>query len=283
MYEPGLKGGPAVDDPRGVEAALVDAPARRRRLRPRALVAAAAAACAVVVAAIAFFALGSDGTVDRRATQAAPAAAVAPAAPESDYELPPPAPARPKAVGAVGPADAPPDGVTAGSRGGGESRPQTDAEVRAELTSFREHLSTVGTPQGPRAAVRSDGTAVAPHGVPGVVLAVIAAGNEIATKPYKWGGGHGAWKDSGYDCSGSVSFALAGAGLLDAPLNSSGFMRYGKPGRGRWITIYTNPGHMFMVVAGLRFDTSGARGGTRWQAVGGRSYGGFTVRHPPGL
>ena len=124
---------------------------------------------------------------------------------------------------------------------------------------------------------------MAPHGVPGVVLAVIAAGNEIATKPYKWGGGHGAWQDNGYDCSGSVSFALAGAGLLDSPLASGGFMRYGKPGPGRWITIYTNPGHMFMVVAGLRFDTSGANGGTRWQAVGSRSYGGFTVRHPPGL
>jgi cell wall-associated NlpC family hydrolase len=116
-----------------------------------------------------------------------------------------------------------------------------------------------------------------------VVKAVIAAGNEIATKPYKWGGGHGAWRDSGYDCSGSVSFALAGAGLLQAPLNSTGFLTYGDSGPGRWITLYTNHGHMFMVVAGLRFDTSGAQGGTRWQPVDGRSYGGFTVRHPPGL
>jgi hypothetical protein len=115
------------------------------------------------------------------------------------------------------------------------------------------------------------------------VATVIAAGNEIATKPYKWGGGHGAWKDSGYDCSGSVSFALAGAGLLDSPLTSGGLMRYGKPGPGRWITIYANNGHTFMVVAGLRFDTSGAQGGTRWQPPDGRSYAGFTARHPPGL
>jgi hypothetical protein len=115
------------------------------------------------------------------------------------------------------------------------------------------------------------------------VAQVVAAGNEIATKPYKWGGGHGAWKDSGYDCSGSISFALAGAGLLESPLTSGAFMHWGKPGRGRWITILANGGHAFMVVAGLRFDTSGAQGGTRWQPVNGRSYAGFAVRHPPGL
>ena len=88
---------------------------------------------------------------------------------------------------------------------------------------------------------------------------------------------------SGYDCSGSVSFALAGAGLLDRPLASGGFANWGEPGPGEWITIYTNPGHMFMVVAGLRFDTSGrGRAGTRWQRAP-RSVGGFTVRHQPGL
>jgi hypothetical protein len=119
--------------------------------------------------------------------------------------------------------------------------------------------------------------------VPDVVAVVIAAGNEIATKPYKWGGGHGAWSDSGYDCSGSVSFALAGAGLLDSPLDSTGFMGWGDAGPGRYISIYANHGHAFMVVAGLRFDTSGAQGGTRWQPAAGRSYGGFVVRHPPGL
>ncbi len=128
-----------------------------------------------------------------------------------------------------------------------------------------------------------DGTAVAPENAPDVVKRVIMAANEIAKFPYKWGGGHGAWRDNGYDCSGSVSFALAGAGLLNSPLTSGGFLDYGAPGRGRWITIYTNPGHMFMVVAGLRFDTSGqGRAGTRWQEEP-RSTGGLVARHIPGL
>jgi hypothetical protein len=115
------------------------------------------------------------------------------------------------------------------------------------------------------------------------VAAVIGAGNAIATTPYKWGGGHGAWKDNGYDCSGSVSFALAGAGLMSSPLTAIMFENWGAAGPGRWITIYASSGHVFMVVAGLRFDTSGANGGTRWQSAKGRSYAGFVARHPPGL
>ncbi|HEX2127462.1 MAG TPA: hypothetical protein VHF45_12995 [Thermoleophilaceae bacterium] len=167
----------------------------------------------------------------------------------------------------------------------------TDAEVRAELRAaraalakFRQHLDTTAYLQtGPRARVLPSGMAVAPENAPDVVKRVIMAANEIAKFPYKWGGGHGAWRDDGYDCSGSVSFALAGAGLLDSPLTSSGFIDYGAPGEGRWITIYTNPGHVFMVVAGLRFDTSGqGRAGTRWQQAP-RTIDGFTVRHVPGL
>jgi cell wall-associated NlpC family hydrolase len=167
----------------------------------------------------------------------------------------------------------------------------TDAEVRAELRAaraalakFKRHLDTTAYLQtGPRARVLANGMAVAPENAPDVVKRVIMAANEIAKFPYKWGGGHGAWRDDGYDCSGSVSFALAGAGLLDSPLTSSGFLDYGAPGEGRWITIYTNPGHVFMVVAGLRFDTSGrGRAGTRWQEAP-RTIGGFTVRHVPGL
>jgi hypothetical protein len=93
----------------------------------------------------------------------------------------------------------------------------------------------------------------------------------------------GAWRDNGYDCSGSVSFALAGAGLLNRPLTSGLFMNYGAAGQGRWITIYANSGHIFMVIAGLRFDTSGqGRAGTRWQEES-RSTAGFAVRHIPGL
>ena len=167
----------------------------------------------------------------------------------------------------------------------------TDAEVRAELrqaraalASFKKHLNTTAFLQtGPRARVLADGTAVAPDNAPEVVQRVILAANEIAKFPYKWGGGHGAWRDTGYDCSGSVSFALAGAGLLGRPLTSGLFMNYGAPGQGRWITIYANSGHIFMVVAGLRFDTSGqGRAGTRWQPES-RSTVGFAVRHIPGL
>jgi cell wall-associated NlpC family hydrolase len=167
----------------------------------------------------------------------------------------------------------------------------SDAEVRAELRAaraalakFKRHLDTTAYLQtGPRARVLPNGMAVAPGSAPDVVKRVIMAANEIAKFPYKWGGGHGAWRDDGYDCSGSVSFALAGAGLLDSPLTSSGFIDYGAPGEGRWITIYTNPGHVFMVVAGLRFDTSGqGRAGTRWQEAP-RTIDGFTVRHVPGL
>jgi hypothetical protein len=167
----------------------------------------------------------------------------------------------------------------------------TDAEVRTELrqaraslAKFTKHLNTTAFLQtGPRARVLPDGTAVAPENAPDVVKRVIMAANEIAKFPYKWGGGHGAWRDNGYDCSGSVSFALAGAGLLRTPLASGAFLNYGAPGPGEWITIYTNYGHIFMVVGGLRFDTSGqGRAGTRWQDEP-RSTAGFAMRHIPGL
>jgi cell wall-associated NlpC family hydrolase len=167
----------------------------------------------------------------------------------------------------------------------------TDAQVRTELrearaalTSFRAYLNTTAfLPTGPRARVRADGSAIAPDDAPDIVKRVILAGNAIAKFPYKWGGGHGAWRDNGYDCSGSVSFALAAAGLLDRPLTSGLFMRYGDEGPGDWITIYANDGHVFMVVAGLRFDTSGrGRAGTRWQEAP-RTVAGFAVRHIAGL
>jgi len=157
-------------------------------------------------------------------------------------------------------------------------------EARASLDRFRQYLNTTAFLRtGPRARVLPDGTAVAPEGAPEPVKRVILAANLIAKFPYKWGGGHGAWRDNGYDCSGSVSFALAGAGLLDRPLTSGLLAGYGRPGAGRWITIYANGGHVFMIVAGLRFDTSGqGRAGTRWQPAA-RPTGGFAVRHIPGL
>jgi hypothetical protein len=120
-------------------------------------------------------------------------------------------------------------------------------------------------------------------GMPVSVRRVIAAANRIAHKPYKYGGGHGQWNDWGYDCSGSVSYALHGAGLLGDPLTSGAFQSWGAAGRGRWITIYANPGHVYMVVHGRRFDTTGRdESGSRWQWRK-RSSAGYTVRHPPGL
>jgi hypothetical protein len=112
---------------------------------------------------------------------------------------------------------------------------------------------------------------------------MIEAGNSIARTPYIWGGGHGKWIDKGYDCSGSVSFVLAAAGYLQGPLDSGHLANWGQPGPGKWVTIYANATHVFMEVAGIRFDTSGQRvTGSRWQNDG-RPTAGFAVRHPPGL
>ena len=123
----------------------------------------------------------------------------------------------------------------------------------------------------------------AARGGGGVVQRVVRAANRIARKPYRYGGGHARWKDSGYDCSGSVSYALHGAGLLSGPLPSGAFKTWGEPGPGRRISIYANANHMFMVIDGRRFDTSGlSERGTRWTGDA-RGTGGFTVRHPPGL
>jgi len=136
---------------------------------------------------------------------------------------------------------------------------------------------------GQKATVGKDGLATAPAAAPPLVQAVIAAGNKIATMPYLYGGGHGKWVDRGYDCSGSVSYALHFAGLLEESMPSGGFMNWAAPGPGQWITIYAHGGHMYMVVAGLRFDTSGRSGaGTRWQADM-RPTRGYSVRHPAGL
>jgi cell wall-associated NlpC family hydrolase len=134
-----------------------------------------------------------------------------------------------------------------------------------------------------QADVLKNGIALPPIEAPAPVRQIIEAGNSIARTPYLWGGGHGKWLDKGYDCSGSISYALASAGLLNAPLDSGRLMGWGKPGAGKWVTIYTNPGHVYMVVAGVRFDTSGTRAtGSRWQSSM-RPGGGFVARHPSGL
>jgi len=151
------------------------------------------------------------------------------------------------------------------------------------LKDFKRGARGAGT-AAVRAAVSDGGHAQTPTGAPDVIARIIAGGNAIAKFPYVWGGGHGSFVDSGYDCSGSVSYALAAAGLLDTPLVSGAFAKWGSPGPGKWVTIYANDGHVFMYVAGLRFDTSGRDGpfGSRWQTAP-RSLAGFTVRHPTGL
>ena len=153
-----------------------------------------------------------------------------------------------------------------------------------------------------KAMLLPNGQAIAPNDAPPEVKAVIDAGNKIATLPYVYGGGHNAtFSGRGYDCSGSVSYALHGGGLLTSPLDSSSFMSWGDPGPGSWITIYTNPGHAYMVVAGLRFDTSmrtpiaassrrasstrrrsASTLSSRWSTTM-RSARGYTVRHPVGF
>ena len=140
---------------------------------------------------------------------------------------------------------------------------------------------------GPKAVIGKDGLAIAPAGAPREVLDAIAAANKIIGKPYRYGGGHARVEDTGYDCSGTISYALIGAKLLKSPLDSGSFMRWGEAGPGEWITVYTNPGHAFVVIAGLRLDTSAAgdpRGlkGPRWRP-NLRSTRGFRARHPEGF
>jgi cell wall-associated NlpC family hydrolase len=140
-----------------------------------------------------------------------------------------------------------------------------------------------------------DGTAAAPAGAPIAVQNAIFAANRIQHKPYVYGGGHASFRARGYDCSGTVSYALHGASLLSSPLDSSGFMHWGVRGPGQWITVYSNPGHAFVVIAGLRLDTSrygvvasrrvarsALESGPRWRPTE-RPSRGFRVRHPDGL
>jgi cell wall-associated NlpC family hydrolase len=141
---------------------------------------------------------------------------------------------------------------------------------------------------GAQATLGADGLATAPADAPAEVQQAIWAANEIIGRPYRYGGGHRlSFKDRGYDCSGTVSYALNGASLLRRPLDSSSFLRWGEAGPGAWITVYTNPGHAFVVIAGLRLDTSAAGDrsrlkGPRWRPAL-RSTKGFKARHPAGL
>jgi cell wall-associated NlpC family hydrolase len=233
-----------------------------------------------------------------QAPQSKTAAPVAPSKQGADVDLDPALIARERAkvktpaagnaasraqvVNAVPPGQASEQETLKPSTGRESARGQTDASIRRDLKLFQGYLSTIPPATGKVAKVISSGEAMAPFDAPPIIADVIGAANQIARTPYRWGGGHSAWRDKGYDCSGSVSFALAAAGLVDSPLTSGLFMRWGAAGPGRWITIYANEGHAFMTVAGLRFDTSGLRAGTRWQKAP-RSTAGFVRRHPPGL
>ncbi len=168
---------------------------------------------------------------------------------------------------------------------------QSDAEVRKELgeeeqVKARERAAQQQAlkPVAGGFSVGGNGTIPIPTGVPEAVQRVVAGGNAIADFPYIWGGGHASFIANGYDCSGSVSYALAAGGLLSAPLVSGDLANWGEPGPGRWITIYANAGHTFMDVDGVWFDTAGRSGpyASRW-LVSTPSLAGYAVRHPPGL
>ena len=170
--------------------------------------------------------------------------------------------------------------AAAGGSGGPLAQPVSDAQVRAELAAS-------GISANPdRATLIPGRLALTPVNAPAAVQAVINAGNEIAHLPYVWGGGHMTYEDNGYDCSGSLSFILAAAGLLDRTETSGELMSYGDPGPGKWITIFANDGHTFAYIAGLRFDTVAlAETGSRWsnRSADEPDLKTFAVRHPPGL
>jgi hypothetical protein len=204
-------------------------------------------------------------------------------------------PRPPPKAGSDAPRTRGPAGVATGARTAPEAAPDdtrapTDEEVAKELEqAFGKGNSASAGEITNAASLTSNGLATVPPAAPAKLIAMIRAANQVATRPYRYGGGHGAgdpegvFVDSAYDCSGSISYALASARLIKSPLDSGSLARWGKPGPGKWVSIYANGGHAFMLVAGLRFDTSGQRErGSRWQSAT-RSANGFTVRHPPGL
>jgi Putative peptidoglycan binding domain len=164
----------------------------------------------------------------------------------------------------------------------------------AVARALQSDVATIqSVPPTGKIRINADGTATAPAGAPATVLAVVAAANSIIDTSYCYAGGHGHWNSSCYDCSGSVSFALHGAGLLSSPEDSTQFESYGDPGPGQWISIYADASHAFLVVAGRAFNTADYGGpnipsgtGPRWRydPLGNLADGGnYVVRHPAGL
>ena len=166
-----------------------------------------------------------------------------------------------------------------------------ESALSDNLASITEQLTASGAPApagtpapltpGQSAGYISESQASVPSGAPPAVQAAIEAANSIATTPYVWGGGHGSFSSSGYDCSGAVSFALNGGGFLSSPLDSTGLETWGDPGPGQWITVYANSGHAWVIIAGLAFDTVGGPG-PRWHSAPVSSTEGFIARHPSG-
>jgi cell wall-associated NlpC family hydrolase len=176
----------------------------------------------------------------------------------------------------VEPGEMPP--ASAGDNGTYDEPPERSRAVNAHTMA-----GTDGLPPE-RSAILIGRHAIAPAGAPPEVEQAISAANAIVGTPYIWGGGHADWNDRGYDCSGAVSYALGGAGLLAAPVASGPLMNWGEPGPGKWITVYANPNHTYAVIAGLRWDTVGQQNGSgpKWHAE--EPYpGGYVVRHPAGL
>jgi peptidoglycan hydrolase CwlO-like protein len=173
-----------------------------------------------------------------------------------------------------------------------ESLESREEALNNNLSSISEQIASTGAPApvtgtpapltpGEAAEFISESQASVPSAAPAAVAAAIEAANSIATTPYIWGGGHGSFESSGYDCSGSVSFALHGGGFLSSPLDSTGLETWGDPGPGHWITVYANAEHAWMIIAGLAFDTVGGPG-PRWHSSPVDSPEGFIARHPPG-
>lgn len=158
------------------------------------------------------------------------------------------------------------------------------APSNEEVEKLAKQQKKLQFANGDTVELDKNGQARPPLGAPDAVQNVIAAANQITNFPYIWGGGHGSFQARGYDCSGSVSYALKGGGLVNRTMVSGEYESYGEPGPGKWITIYANAGHVFMIVGGVRYDTSFRDGpyGTRWQTAK-RPMSGFVVRHPPGL
>ncbi len=177
----------------------------------------------------------------------------------------------------------------------------TEASLQSKLAALRAKLARIRAAQAAQAreseeqatvsvnqqvgglAIDTAGMVQAPAGAPAAVTEMIDAGNAIATLPYIWGGGHGSFISPGYDCSGSVSYVLDAAGLISSPETSDEFMSYGDAGDGQWVTIHATDGHVWMTIAGWRFDTVALQeDGSRW-SQGGGEFGGYVDRHPPGL